>query len=200
MKTHLAVSADSSASAAEPWLCVCSSVPFLCSLDPGQTKHTQTVAVMLRTNGDGHSGDPFQLENYRLGIFISCYVELFHPAPRGRSVLIPKGEIQPITLSHISHWPGQSCTGSTGAHFGVVQDPVCWYCPKICRDLGTKAAGEGWRGDTSAWHPSPGAALAVTATLIDHCSALPSQKDLSLLARDVSASCRVLWSCSEYHT
>lgn len=124
MKTHLAVSADSSASAAEPWLCVCSSVPLLCSLDPGQTKHTQTVAEMLRTNGDGHSGDPFQLENYRLRIFISCYMELFHPAPRGRSPLIPKGEFQPITLSphlpltrtvlHGEHWGTfWGCSGSS---------------------------------------------------------------------------------------
>lgn len=60
------------------------------------------MAEMLRTNGDGHSGDPFQLENYRLGIFIAWYMELFHPAARGRSLLIPKGEIQPLTLSHVS--------------------------------------------------------------------------------------------------
>lgn len=116
MKTHLAVSADSSALAAEPWLCACSSVPLLCSLDPGQTKYTQTGTEMPRTNGDGHSGDPFQLENYRLGISIACYME-FHPAARGRSLLIPTGEIQPITLSHISRLPGQSCMGSTRGTF-----------------------------------------------------------------------------------
>lgn len=117
-----------------------SAAPLLCSLDPGQTEHTQTVAQMLRANGDGRSGDPFQLENYRLGIFIACYMELFHPVARGRSLLTPKGEIQPITLSHIS---GHSCMGSTGAHFGVVQDPECWNCPKSCTSLGAKAAGEG---------------------------------------------------------
>lgn len=34
-------------------------------------KHTQTVAEMIRANEGGHSGDPFQLENYLLGFFYS---------------------------------------------------------------------------------------------------------------------------------
>lgn len=136
-------------------MCVCSSVPLLCSLDPGQTKHTQTVAEMLRTNGDGHSGDPFQMENYGLGIFIACYMELFHPPARHRSLLIPKGEIQPT-----SHGPGQSHMGSAEAHFGVIQHPVCWVQKQQVRGEGMK--------HLVGTHLL-GAALEVTATLMDHC-------------------------------
>lgn len=63
----------------------------------------RTVAEMRRADGGGHSGDPSQLENYQLGVFIACYMELLHLAARGRSLLITKGEIQLITPSRASH-------------------------------------------------------------------------------------------------
>lgn len=46
------------------------------------------VAEMIRANGDGHNHDPSQLENYRLGFFTAHQTEPFHPAARGRSLLI----------------------------------------------------------------------------------------------------------------
>lgn len=66
-------------------------------------KHTQNRGRNYKSDGDGHSGDPSQLENYWLGIFITCYMELFCLSARGRSLLITRGEIQLITPSHVSN-------------------------------------------------------------------------------------------------
>ena len=115
------------------------------------------MAEIIRADGDGHSGDPSQLENYQLGFFVASYMELFCLSARGRTLLITRGEIQLIILSRVSltrdeseqfclgdplekHWARILGSFRIHHHTNVLVLPE--GLGAVCTKLGAKAVGE----------------------------------------------------------